>query len=287
MAKKLVAARQPWQRVAGPAGAYLLVAARLQWQIVSVTEVVSHRGVFLDLLEVSPAFLKSEVQHATEVWTDRDEQKRRHDEPTEVWWHPLHCAVRSAKHPLPAACLEVIAAGGTWSQQRMHRHAMAEDDQCRACHSAAGTLFHRVMECEAWESERCRRLSHATREWVHMVGVPLLGAGIFECRVPLDRVQGLPSAEVHFKEIGVPWHQHGTVYTDGCSLQPADCQVRRAGWACVLTDAAGQTIAARYGTVPALVCPGQAAADAEDFAILMACCLTKGQLEVVSDCKAT
>eukprot|EP00971_Amphidinium_carterae_P040685 798296-Amphidinium_carterae.2 len=104
-----------------------------------------------------------------------------------------------------------------------------------------------------------------SREWVHTVGVLLLGAGIFECRVPLDRVQGLPTAEVHFKEWGV----------------------RRAVWACVLTNAAGQTIAARYGTVPALVCPGQAAADAEDFAILMACCLTKGQLEVVSDCKAT
>ena len=62
---------------------------------------------------------------------------------------------------------------------------------------------------------------------------------------------------------------------------------RRAGWAIVQLDAAGNAVAAAYGVVPLAFGPGQEARDGEDFAFRMLGLHFEEPLRVFSDCKGS
>eukprot|EP00971_Amphidinium_carterae_P180322 3576507-Amphidinium_carterae.4 len=65
-------------------------------------------------------------------------------------------------------------------------------------------------------SARARKLSLRTQAWVHEVGIPMFGEALFECRIPLHKVQpGDEQAQIQQQHWG-SWAPPGG---------------RRAGWA--------------------------------------------------------
>ena len=90
----------------------------------------------------------------------------------------------------------------------------------------------------------------------------------------------------------VLWHTRppdglleGHIFTDGSSLGSG--ALRRAGWAVVAVDDAGNLKAAAYGAVPSDVLPGQSARDGEDYAAAMAGQFTLDPLTLYIDCEGT
>ena len=76
------------------------------------------------------------------------------------------------------------------------------------------------------------------------------------------------------------------LYTDGSGTQGPD-GIRRAGWAVVQTNPAGEVLCAAYGPVPIELLPCGVARDGEDNAVLMAARLSVGRLVIRAGCEGT
>eukprot|EP00971_Amphidinium_carterae_P002155 42645-Amphidinium_carterae.2 len=90
-----------------------------------------------------------------------------------------------------------------------------------------------------YEAEGCHTLQESGCT-VWAMGIPLPGEAIFKCCVPLDKVQGSAAVQGRVRTWGP---------RDGCmvvciptavAFNLLMAQVRRAGWACVLTDPRGR-----------------------------------------------
>ena len=64
---------------------------------------------------------------------------------------PLRSYLHTIRRTKAAASLRSLGEGGWWTQSRMHEAGMAgvEDDICKACNDALGTLYHRCCGCSA------------------------------------------------------------------------------------------------------------------------------------------
>eukprot|EP00973_Karenia_brevis_P047113 6539288-Karenia_brevis.AAC.1 len=60
-AVRVAKAKDPWSKVRGPVGAFLCTVARLQWTVLSATVLVDDQGNRLDLLRLSPAYVRQLV----------------------------------------------------------------------------------------------------------------------------------------------------------------------------------------------------------------------------------
>ena len=79
----------------------------------------------------------------------------------------------------------------------------------------------------------------------------------------------------------------GTLFLDGSGLGGSSSFLRRAGWAVVQTDAAGNFISAAYGAAPWDAAPAQVARDGEDYAVAMLPEIAIQPFELYIDCAGT
>ena len=143
-------------------------------------------------------------------------------------------------------------------------------------------MFHRCYECPALQAETdmyvsqevrqaARSLGHNTGNSLHTAFFPTLPPF---CQQVLSKVHALFCGLLE---------KH--MFTDGSSSGSG--ALRRAGWAVVAVDDAGNLKAAAYGAVPSDVLPGQSARDGEDYAAAMAGQFTLDPLTLYIDCEGT
>ena len=79
----------------------------------------------------------------------------------------------------------------------------------------------------------------------------------------------------------------GTLFFDGSATGGQTPFLRRAGWAIVQVDAAGELVAAAFGAVPWESAPAQVARDAEDYAVFMLTRVATQPFTIYVDCAGT
>eukprot|EP00971_Amphidinium_carterae_P328733 6460766-Amphidinium_carterae.1 len=268
---RLCHCRRPWAKVAGPAAALVMSAARLGWSIQDVTTLTTDLGVQLNLERVSAKYLCKLVSSASGRWSERFALWHRgvfedFSEVPTLWLRPLHDTVAKLRGSyLQQKCLQSVAAGGRWTQHRLFRKGMATHSTCLACKSAEGTDLHRVLHCEAWESYRCKRLSADTRHWL-AAGASGLPLQLLVCAwAPCHLVASPPAMESVVVNKGPEVPFTGKVFTDGSVKFPQDAQMRRAGFAIVAVDGE-EIIKLSYGCVPVQSNAEQTVEAAETYA---------------------
>ena len=87
---KLSSARSPWQKVTGPAGALLMVLARIGWFPDTATHFTTHTGLEFDLNKIAPAAVARYAAMATQHWSDRKATEGKNGEPgIVVFWDAI------------------------------------------------------------------------------------------------------------------------------------------------------------------------------------------------------
>jgi ribonuclease HI len=191
--------------------------------------------------------------------------------------------------------LAALGEGAWWTQHRMYQENFSgvTDPFCRACGpksrfpSAArsiGTLYHRVVECEAYRHlraayehpevvERAATLSHS-HEALYQHGVPIQTANLAFTPTFVARWAGgtAPDGDFTFS---------GNCFTDGSMVGNFPKAARRAGWAAIQVDSEGNVIAGIYGTCPD---PFPTAMRAELWAIIQLLRQALPPVTVYTDC---
>eukprot|EP00971_Amphidinium_carterae_P140003 2774017-Amphidinium_carterae.1 len=237
-ALRLTKARSPWGSVHGPVGAWILVAARLHWTLVSADEVVNDEGKAFRLSELGRKGVAAEIARATSRWTMRGATSRLDGSEQLVWLAPLRRVQQQLTDPWHKACLECAIAGAEWTQEKQWRRGMAESNECRLCFGGPGTVVHRVMECPLWHDARMSMLSVSTR-WT---------------AASASRGTSLDWGAWWFLRLG-------------SSMQPKDAQMRQAGFAVNQLSEDGGFVKGVYGACPTSHCPLQTSPEAEDWAL--------------------
>ena len=77
------------------------------------------------------------------------------------WFEPMTRVMRTARRKgqrAAASALRACVEGGWWTQSRRYSAGAAAHDRC-TCDGAAGTLWHKLGECEKgaeWRAAHCR-----------------------------------------------------------------------------------------------------------------------------------
>eukprot|EP00971_Amphidinium_carterae_P190032 3772277-Amphidinium_carterae.1 len=265
-AKRLLTKSNPWGSTNGPCAAFILTAVRLGWQIFSASHWRDHLGRDLKPEIHSPSYLARLAAEHAQLWALQGQQVRRGEPQGQIWWQPIHDALRTvASDPLAKACLLNVVAGGSWTQQRMVRHGLSEDERCQLCLSQSGDEVHRTLACPCLQPCRVQLLPLRTREWIEKEGFGILGPGLVNGRVLPPSPSRAPTAR------------------NGACFHPRDALARRAGWSIVSIE--GDTAQAVYGCLPA--CEGwQSAPASEEYAVKMLAKYAAGEIVVHTDCKA-
>ena len=165
-----------------------------------------------------------------------------------------------------------LVSRGIWTWERLARLRGEEDGSCQLCNDGPGTMFHRCYERPALQTERDMYVSQEVRVAARAVGSQYREQ--FAHSIFPDPGAIFPTGFPE-RECRVFWHNRlpdglleGHIFTDGSSS--GNGALRRAGWAAVAVDDAGNLKAAAYGAVPSDVLSGQSARDGEDYAAAMA-----------------
>ena len=187
-----------------------------------------------------------------------------------------------------------LAAGPSWTQAKLSAAGLAEDDVCKFCSGARGTLFHRAFEC--WVGDSCRRAFGDEEVLQAAAEVRLCGAGVAELfargllPLPADwlpRPLTSDSAEVQWINRPADGLLKGKIFADGSAYFGHIPALARAGWSLVSVDQRGALVSAAFGAVPVDRAPLQRARDGEDYALFMAVTLCDFGVELWFDCAGT
>ncbi len=283
-----------------PVDVLLLTLSRIGWSARSARYFQDDLGNELDLLHLSPALVARLPRDATQRWPDCASQDR--SDLADKWvapvfWHGIAQWLRRVKKDWGErrlSSLRALMSNTNWTQQRLYRHGKAQDDVCRLCRGAQGTLWHRHYECPAWDvfrgqntSARSRRCAKYARE----AGLAY-GESFARAMVPdpacLIRKQPVPrKQEVNWINRPASGMLSGVIFSDGSARFPRCAALRRAGWALVQVDRFGAMISAAYGPVPFDVAPYQQARDGEDYAVHMSAWLVMPPFDIYVDCMGT
>ena len=300
---KLSSARRPWQKVSGPAGALLMVLARLGWTPHSATHFTTHTGIKFNISKIAPAAVARYASNATLWWSDTMATAGKQGEPgIQIFWEALQGLLKGplSKHDAGALAwtqshrnaLVFIIAGGEWTQHRQYLHGKAPTSSCKLCNHPQCNLWHRRYECDAWQHDRQTRVPTYLLEAAARVTDPTLrerfAKGLLPAPaalIPLPRT----TAQVSTHWINKPSSERltGSLFLDGSATGGLIPFLRRAGWAIVQVDAAGELVAAAYGAVPWESAPAQVARDAEDYAVYMLTKVASQPFTIYVDCAGT
>ncbi len=172
-AAALTRARHPWSAVRGPAGALLATAARLGWQVVDASTLITDAGRRIDLHSDPPVVVKAEVIAAVTRWRWRRTARLAADAPEAAngggfCIRPLRWLLRprARKHGWAAeqqAALRSAVVNAQWPQQRLYTAGLVDEPWCQLCAAAGatrhgtapicaepprGTLLHRMGVCD-------------------------------------------------------------------------------------------------------------------------------------------
>eukprot|EP00971_Amphidinium_carterae_P291808 5792697-Amphidinium_carterae.1 len=289
---RLLAAKVPWLVVAGPAGAFLLTCCRLDWQVLAPYAILDHKGVFWDMRIVSPRFMAERALEASRVWSDRAAGGSRWGRETpHYWWQPVHRAGDKCGTPLQRYGVALVAAGGSWTQEKLFSRGLASHGQCLLC-GGQGTQWHRLFECEGWKRLRHQYLDQSTLKWALSEGWAMYGMELASLRFADSVFPDFGVEEFDLEEFE-RFESHlqngerpGPIYLDGSALWPNVGRIRASGFAVIQVTHVGRCWRAAWGPVPTQQAPKQTALDGEAYALYALARLQwDQQVGVFSDCQ--
>ena len=122
-----------WKRGRGPADVLLWQLDSIGWSAVSATEFITHYGLHLDLMALSPAYLRDLAAEAASWSSDVVGLQRSLIEPSHLG--PINWAlvnqVGGKMRKRERASMHAAIIGPTWTQSDFVRHCIAEDVGCR------------------------------------------------------------------------------------------------------------------------------------------------------------
>ena len=163
------------------------------------------------------------------------------------WFEPMARVMRTARRKgrrAAASALRACVEGGWWTQSRRYSVGAAASDRC-ACGEAAGTLWHKLGECEKgeeWRTAHCR--AEVLKQGKGSLWDPLYSRGVPAKPKPVREVKSWSRWRALQK--GAPAMATGNVYTDGSAVG-GWWRATRAAWAMVVKDEAGDTVGVLEG----------------------------------------
>ena len=139
----------PWKNIIGLASACIATLGRIGWDVPQMggwKTWIDREGRQIDPTQISPYSFKKLLHRdiAKQYWTTSMFNELAKDN-TGVWLQPLRAAVFSDDRE-KGAMTRSAAIGTQWTQSSVAQAGYAsskEDDKCRLCESATGTLEHR------------------------------------------------------------------------------------------------------------------------------------------------
>ena len=299
-ASKLHGQTNPWRLASDPIDAYVLLIARLGWQIETPRYIVDDLGCKFDMLRLAPGSVEQLFRAGASRWSDRDSLTK--SDLTGQWcapvfWEALKPWLHRTRPQWSShhqACLRALVSNTHWTQLRLWRHGLATVNKCCLCRAGEGTLWHRMYECPAWARLRSEHTTARLRRRAAVAAGAGLAVGecfargLFPDPSPLFNEQlAQQSDEVHWVNRPASGYLTGVIFSDGSARFPQYAALRRAGWSLVQVDRFGKLVAAAFGPVPYKAAPVQQARDGEDYALHMASFLLLPPFEIYVDCAAT
>ena len=260
---------RPFSEVIGPAGAFIASSLRVGWRVPSPTAIMTLRGDILDLTTVCPKqLLKHAQRDLSELEAATSSTAARIGGPPDL--EPLRdfLSSSSARKVQGSASVRALGEGGWWPQQRLYSEEVrgVTDPFCRACARpatdassrksgrAVGTFLHRAVECEASKMTRDMYKDQDILLQAQRHGNPAMCfevSALFQHGIPLLLPRADPPKMVMRTCGGRLWPEDFTFtghgFTDGAMRNLAPTAARRAGWACVLVNDAGDIVFGLYG----------------------------------------
>ena len=143
-------ATRPFSAVRGPAGAMVASALRLGWRIPSAFCLMRSDSSLVDLRKMAPRVVSLLALHdLQENEAAGSSLAKRIDGPPDL--EPLRGHLHLIRRTKAAGPLRALGEGGWWTQARMFAEQLpgVDDDVCKACNQASGTLYHRCCGCPA------------------------------------------------------------------------------------------------------------------------------------------
>ena len=243
---------RPFGAVKGPAGAMVASALRIGWKVPSPFCFLRGEGELLDIRKVAPYVISQLALHDLRCKeAAQSSLALRIGGPPDL--EPLKAHIHSVRRTKAAGSLRALGEGGWWTQARMHAEQLpgVEDDICKACNAAVGTLYHRCCECPA-TVDIGRRSRHHNILSTAQSAVRCLDP-FFQHGIPHLRSMAPPPPFVARWCGGVEvddFSVTGSVFTDGALSGGARKGTERAGWAVVVVGDCGLVIGGLYGTCP-------------------------------------
>jgi len=295
---KMAGVKAPWRQASDPIDAVVLTLSQLGWKPLSPRLWRDDRGGQWDLLATPPKLLRRLIQEGSQRQTDNLAIAKAEA----TWCGPICWEAFGGRldkccgdwSPHHQRALRSVMANAHWPQARLFAHCRVTDPLCRLCQGAPGTLWHRRFECPATEPLRRQHLSDRVRRYAaHARGKGQADGELF-ARALFPAVEDL-FPRMALEEVGlIQWHNRpasgrmsGNLFLDGSGRFPQIPCLRRAGWAVVQVDDAGQLISAAFGPVPFDKGPFQQARDGEDYAAYMCLLVAMGPMHIFSDCAGT
>ena len=288
---RLSRVKRPWCGATDAAATFVLTLLRLGWSAQSARHLTTDDGTKIDLLAVAPKTVGFWVDQASLLWSDSSAHWNQSKGP--LFWEAIRPLLVSGNVEgwslWHRNVLVKLVSRGIWTQERLARLRGEGDGSCQLCTDGPDTMFHRCYECPALQTERGMYVSQEVCVAARAVDSQFMeqfAHGIFP-----DPGAILPTGFPE-RECQVFWHNRPPdglleehIFTDGSSSGSG--ALRRAGWAGVAVDDAGNLNAAAYGAVPSDALPGQSARDGEDYAAAMAGQFTLDPLTLYIDCEGT
>ena len=310
--RKLAQGRGPaWSKVAGPAAAVVLSAARLGWAFDTPFRLRTDIGQVLELLADSPDYVAAAVKDAVRRWRlQRIAQFFPQSSPAAHDWAangsdrdgadvmldfvdslaPLLRGARGCRDFAPwtvhcrPALLSAIC-GGQWPQARLASvRDWTDDNRCQLCFGSAGTLLHRhccpaTLPPGGWPAppEGAQRFLGTLGAHRHEL---LETRGMLLLRVRLPRPEpGDTFIWEKAPEQDIP--SDAKWYIDGSLFDRRWALMRRTGFGVVVVSVAGDLLACGRGLPPSWV---RDAAGAEAWALACILRLEPGTPDTTTDC---
>ncbi|CAK0863284.1 unnamed protein product, partial [Prorocentrum cordatum] len=290
-------ARAPWVNCKNPVDALALSLLRVGWRLSAGHILHTDDGHTLDMLIMGPRELGLLAAAGARRASDRAEMARLgHGAAPSMplFWDALGQVIgpRGRFSCREKAAVVSYLSNAHWPQTRLFASGERGHPRCCACGEVRGSLWHRLLECQALAAERrdsvsARLLRCATR--VRQRGEEA-GGCFSRCWLPQP-----PQTAWRSDAMAVMWVNRpadgllgGRLFLDGSALDPEFECIRRAGWSIVQCDEFGILEAAVYGTVCLDLCPFQTAKDGEDFAVwMLSRYLGPSIIEINIDCAST
>ena len=276
----------------GPVGSARAAAARLGWVFTDTNLVREPSGYIFNLAEDAPHQVYKAALQAFRRWSAANSSLAAEIKGTPNL-EPLAAVIRAKSTPWPIKkSLQTLGECGWPSQASYHTAGRSSSAACALCGHPWGSFYHRCRVCphtkwmreSRWGKEA--KLDQAGQGEAEELAEPLFRRGIPEddpaadmCKPPELVCKALAADGTQAESVPEGFRSAGT---DGSLIDPKPARAARAGWSVVLRTAEGMPAEAAYGSCPDR-CPSVPRSEA--WGVLMALRISRGPLEVRTDCK--